>query len=152
MSLLPEEVAVRFTPEYIEEYGSTGRSAIWLYLLNRYSVSGIFRTLFGYGFGTVAYLNEYNHLVAHNMWIEHLLAVGAIGLLIFVCMQAAYFAAAWRSKEIFVISAYTGYLVMMLSLTLLSYKPIWNCMIMILIISNYHKRQLLLRGEGNSER
>ncbi len=147
LSILPEEVAKRYTSEYIEEYGSTGRTEIWKYLINRFVQSDVFRTLFGYGFGTVAYLNEYNHLVAHNLWIEHLLAVGAIGEILFVLMQVSYIRAAWRTKDIFIFSAYAGYLIMMLSLSLLCYKPIWNCMMMILIISRHHNMQTVYKRE-----
>lgn len=153
LMLLPEEVAVRFTPDYIEEHGSTGRAAIWSYLLNRFVHASVFRTLFGYGFGTVAYLNEYNHLVAHNMWIEHLLAVGVVGEILFISMQIAFFRAAWKTGDVFIISAYAGYLVMMMSLTLLSYKPIWNCMMMILIIARTYRMQSETEhgGENNGK-
>lgn len=147
LSLLPESVAIRFTPEYIAEHGSTGRSEIWAYLLGRFRDSNVFRTLFGYGFGTVAYLNEYNHLVAHNLWIEHLLAVGVIGECLFVAMQIAYIRAAWKTHDAYIISAYAGYLIMMMSLSLLTYKPVWNCMIMILIVSRYHKNNMAVSGE-----
>jgi hypothetical protein len=147
LSLLPESVAVRFTPEYIAEHGSTGRSEIWKYLLGRFRDSTVFRTLFGYGFGTVAYLNEYNHLVAHNLWIEHLLAVGVIGECIFVTMQMTFIRGAWKTHDAYVISAYAGYLIMMMSLSLLTYKPVWNCMIMILIVSRYHRNSKALSAE-----
>ena len=151
LALLPEEIAVRYTSEYIETYGNTGRTEIWKYLLNRFAESNLFRTLFGYGFGTVAYLNEYNHLVAHNMWIEHLLAVGVIGEILFISMQASYLRAAWKSKDVFVICTYVGYLIMMLSLTLLCYKPIWNCMIMILIISRHRNAEKTREAEGSAK-
>ena len=141
LALLPESVAVRFSPEYIAEHGSTGRSEIWSYLLGRFRDSSVPRMLFGYGFGTVAYLNEYNHLVAHNLWIEHLLAVGILGEILFVSMQLSFIKAAWKTQDSFVISGYTGYLIMMMSLSLLTYKPIWNCMIMILIVSRYHRNR-----------
>jgi hypothetical protein len=147
LSLLPESVAVRFTPEYIAEHGSTGRAQIWSYLLGRFNDSNLFRMLFGYGFGTVAYLNEYNHLVAHNLWIEHLLAVGVLGECLFVAMQIAFIWASWKTHDAFIISAYVGYLIMMMSLSLLTYKPIWNCMTMILIISRYHRNMQAVSGE-----
>ena len=142
LSLLPESVAIRFTPEYIQEHGSTGRSEIWKYLLDLFGNSSIPRMLFGYGFGTVFYINEYNHLQAHNLWIEHLLAVGILGECVFMAMLAAYIKGAWKTKDDLIIGAYAGYLIMMLSLSLMTYKPIWNCMIMILIISRSKDRAL----------
>ena len=150
LSFLPESVAVRFTPEYIQEHGSTGRSEIWKYLLSRFRDSSIPRMLFGYGFGAVSYINEYNHLLAHNLWIEHLLAVGILGECVFVAMQAAFLKGAWKTRDSFIIGAYAGYLIMMLSLSLLSYKPIWNCMIMILIISRAKSGALENREECDS--
>ena len=122
-----------------------------LFKTKRNYKDSVFRMLFGYGFGTVAYINEYNHLVAHNLWIEHLLAVGIIGELLFVAMQIAFIRAAWKTKDIFIISGYAGYLVMMLTLSLLSYKPIWNCMIMILIISRAHGRSREKSEERKSD-
>ena len=151
LSLLPEGVAERFTLEYIQENGSTGRTEIWAYLLSKFVNSSVLRMLFGYGFGTVAYINEYNHLVAHNLWIEHLLAVGIIGEFLFIAMQVAFIRAAWKTNDIFIISAYAGYLVMMLSLSLLCYKPVWNCMTMILIISRAQNRSLEKRENREND-
>lgn len=141
LSLLPEEVAERFSLEYIAENGNTGRSAIWSYLLHRYANSSVFRMLFGYGYGTVVLVNEYNHLVAHNLWIDHLIMGGLFGELIFVGMQLTFVRAAWKSRDIFVIGSYTGYLIMMLTLSLLSYKPVWNCMMMIMIITRCQQNE-----------
>ena len=142
LSLLPEEVGERFSLEYIAENGSTGRSAIWVYLLNRYMNSDIFRMLFGYGYATVVLVNEYNHLVAHNLWIDHLIMGGLFGELIFLAMQFTFIRAAWKSKDVFLIGSYVGYLIMMLTLSLLSYKPVWNCMMMIMIITRYQRNKL----------
>ena len=149
LSLLPETVAERFSLDYIVENGSTGRSAIWKYLLNRYINSNIFRMLFGYGYSTVVLVNEYNHLVAHNLWIDHLIMGGLFGELIFLSMQFTFLKAAWKSKDIFFIGSYIGYLIMMMTLSLLSYKPIWNCMIMIMIITRYQRNNLEMGGSSS---
>lgn len=139
LSLLPAQVAERFSPEYIADHGNTGRSDIWQYLLLRYRHSTTFRTLFGYGYGMVVVVNEFNHLVAHNLWLDHLIMGGLFGEMIFLGMQFVFFKAAWQSKDVFLLGCYVGFLVMMMTLTLLTYKPVFNCMIMIMIIDRYQK-------------
>ena len=141
LSLLPESVSERFSVEYIAEHGNTGRSEIWKHLIGKFKNADLFRTLFGHGYATVVYVNEYNHLVAHNLWLDHLIMVGVVGELIFVSMQCIYVTTAWKSGDPFILGSYVGYLIMMLTLSLLSYKPIWNCMMMIMIINNYQIRQ-----------
>lgn len=141
LSLLPESVSERFSVEYIAEHGNTGRSEIWRHLIRKFKNADLFRTLFGHGYATVVHVNEYNHLVAHNLWLDHLIMVGIVGELIFITMQCIYVMAAWRSGDPFILGSYFGYLIMMLTLSLLSYKPIWNCMMMIMIINNYQTRQ-----------
>lgn len=141
LSLLPESVSQRFSLEYIAKHGNTGRSEIWRHLIRKFKNADLFRTLFGHGYATVVIVNEYNHLVAHNLWLDHLIMVGVIGELIFVAMQCIYVSAAWRSGDPFILGSYVGYLIMMMTLSLLSYKPIWNCMMMIMIITNYQMRQ-----------
>ena len=101
----------------------------------------LFRTLFGHGYATVVIVNEYNHLVAHNLWLDHLIMVGIIGEIVFLAMQFTYIRAAWKSEDPFFLISYIGYLIMMLTLSPLTYKPIWNCMTMIMIMSNYQSRK-----------
>lgn len=141
LTLLPESVAERYSVDYIMAHGNTGRSEIWKYLLGRFLRADLFRTLFGHGYSTVVIVNEYNHLVAHNLWIDHLIMVGAVGELIFISMQLLYVRAAWKSGDPFLLGSYVGYLVMMMTLSLMSYKPIWNCMIMIMIIHDFEARK-----------
>ena len=131
LTLLPESVSQRFSVEYIKEKGNTGRTEIWAYLINR----------FVHGYATVVIVNEYNHLVAHNLWLDHLIMVGIIGEIVFLAMQFTYIRAAWKSEDPFFLISYIGYLIMMLTLSPLTYKPIWNCMTMIMIMSNYQSRK-----------
>lgn len=152
LALLPEAVGKRFSLEYIAQYGNTGRSAIWSYLLQRFSESSILRMFFGYGYGTVVLVNEYNHLVAHNLWLDHLIMGGLVGEVVFVGMQVTFFRAVWKSKDIILIGSYVGYLIMMMLLSLLSYKPFWNCMMMIMIVSRYQQNQAVqTKSEVNHE-
>ena len=139
MDLLPATVAVRFTSDYIDAHTTTGRGDIWLYLLQVYADSSVFRQLMGFGYGVTPLVNQmgglFNGLAAHNLWIEHLIIGGLIGEVLFNIMIFSYIKAAFRTKDIFVIGSYIGFLIMMMSLSLLSYKPIWNCMMMIMIIT-----------------
>lgn len=141
LTLLPESVAERYSVDYIMAHGNTGRSEIWNYLIKRFLQADLFRTLFGHGYSTVVIVNEYNHLVAHNLWIDHLIMVGVVGELIFLSMQFLYVRAAWKSGDSFLVGSYIGYLIMMMTLSLMSYKPIWNCMIMIMIIHDFEARK-----------
>lgn len=138
ISVLPESVAVRFSLNYISKHGATGRISIWLYLLRVFNDSDLFRQLFGYGYGTVGILTQaggFWGMPAHNLWLDHLISGGICGEIVFVIMHIRYICAAWKTKDIFVIGSYVGFLIMMMSLSLISYKPIWNCMMMIMIIA-----------------
>lgn len=135
LALLPNEVAIRFSIDYLAENGTTSRANIWRHLLEVYANSSIMRQLFGYGYLTAATINQYNGLVAHNIWIDHLIGSGLIGMIIFTYMQYEFLEAAIKTNDDFLIGSYIGYLIMCMSLSLVSYKPIWNCMIMILIVT-----------------
>ena len=152
MNLLPESVSERFSLSYILQHGFTGRFAIWRYLIHRFYQANIFRSLFGFGFGTTAYVNEYNYLVAHNLFLDHLIMGGMVGLLLFLCLQLTFFLNAWRTKDIFVIAAYVGYLVMMCSLSIYYYKPLFNAMIMICLIRQNQMDPYIVddRSDGGS--
>lgn len=140
LSLLPPAIAQRFSIDYLMRHGSTGRTDIWRYLLRLFRESDIFHTFFGYGYAMVAYINRMNHLVAHNLWIEHLLMGGIIDELIFCSMLILFGYKAWKTRDVTIIGTYAGLLCMMMSLSFLCYKPLWNCMMMIMIMNQYIRR------------
>ena len=134
MSLLPTDVAIRFSADYIANYRGTNRNILWAAILRIYNEGPFFRKLFGYGYGTVPTVNTFNHLVAHNLWIDHLISGGAIGVVILTYMHIVFVVEAWRQKNAVIFSSYMGYLTMCMTLSLTNYKPLWNCMMMIMIL------------------
>lgn len=151
ISLLPTEVAVRFTYDYIADYRGTNRNVLWRNIIDIYSNSNMFRKIFGNGYGTVPTVNTFNHLVAHNLWLDHLLSGGLIGLVVLIIMQITFIREAWKQKDPVIFSAYVGYLTMCMTLSLTNYKPLWNCMMMIMIrqiaIQNSEKEIATKKGD-----
>lgn len=151
IAFLPQGVALRFSREYLQTHATTGRTDIWKYLLQVFAESSIPRQLFGYGFGATSAVNHmggtFAGLPAHNLWIDHLIMGGIVGEIIFVIMIYLYVRAALKSKDVFLIGSYTGFLIMMMSLSLISYKPIWNCMMMIMIVTRNNE----MTGMGNMD-
>ena len=80
ISLLPDEVAIRFTSDYIVNYRGTNRNVLWANIIEIYQSSSAFRKIFGNGYGTVPTVNTFNHLVAHNLWLDHLISGGIIAV------------------------------------------------------------------------
>lgn len=148
LSLLPQEVAERFSGEYIANYKGLNRNALWKRLLVIFYDGNLFRRLFGYGYGTVAAVNSFNHMVAHNMWLEHLISGGYIGVVILTYMFAVFGIEAWKNKNAIVFASYMGYLMMCVTLSITNYKPLWNSMMMIMISYNVRTDENLSeRGE-----
>lgn len=130
-------ITERFTVDYFIKHGTTGRTDIWLYLLNKYKNAGIFRHIIGFGYGTSALLNDMpahsrDH-VAHNLYIDNLVCAGLLGLAAQLIFQFNCFKTAVKSGRKTAVCTYAAYIAMCLSLSLTSYKPIWALVIMLLI-------------------
>lgn len=132
--LVPGEVFERFTLSYLRKKGTTGRVKIWKYLLELFWNASPFHQIFGHGYGTTVYLNRASKHVAHNLYIDNLISIGLIGLLIQISMQILFLKALYRMKQYTLLATYCGYITMCLSLSLTSYKPIWNLMLMTMMI------------------
>lgn len=132
---LPGVVFERFTPSYLIRKGTTGRTKIWAHLWTKFIKSSTFRQMFGYGYGTTTILNELNHRVAHNLYLDNLITVGIIGVMTQVLLQISYFVWLLRNKQTILASIYFGYIAMCFSLSLTSYKPMWNVMLLTAILS-----------------
>ena len=141
LGLISPAVAQRYTIEYIWNYSGTNRPQLWLHLLAIYRQSSLFRQIFGYGAETVYIVNTLTNQVAHNLWLDHLIGTGLVGLVIFSGMQICYLKEALKSKDVVLISSYIGFLTMCFTLSLVSYKPIWNCMMMIMIASRIRVKE-----------
>ena len=140
--LVAPEMLQRYTIEYIENYRGINRTDLWFTLLDVYKNSSFFRQLFGYGVNTVIHVEWLSHHVAHNLWLELLIANGLIGLIALCFMQVTFLKVAFKTKNLILISTYIGLLVMCFTLSLVSYKPIWNIMIMIMISEQIRCRKL----------
>lgn len=140
LSLLPEEIAVRFTADYIANYKGTNRSDLWIEILKIFKEGSLGRQLLGYGYGTVPSVNTFNHLVAHNLWIEHLISGGVIGVIIMSLMHITFLLEAWKNKNAVIFASYAGYLTMCMTLSLTNYKPLWNAIMMIMILHNVNNK------------
>lgn len=156
IKILPDEVAYRFTIEYLLEKGTIGRTATWKTLLQHYKSDNLGRLLFGHGYGTTPLLNTYNHMVAHNLYIDNLMTLGAVGCLLQIAMQLQTLYILFKQKNVpYLGLVFVGYMVMCMSLSLLAYKPIWNMMLMALIFTkhnskkDFHHSELLFKQKVN---
>lgn len=134
MAQLPESVAERFSWDYIAQHGTTGRSRIWRYLWAHFCEDTMGRMFFGHGYGTCSVVNQLNHLVAHNLYLDNLITLGIIGLTLQVLTQLCILWTLARQKATVMLGTYLGLLAMCLSLSLVAYKPIWNIMLFSLIL------------------
>lgn len=131
---MPEQVAQRYSWDYIAEKGSTGRTKIWNFLLHHYSNSSIPRMLFGHGYGSTPLINTLNNRVAHNLYLDNLITLGIMGLLLQLLLQGTVLLILFRSKERILFCAYIGMICMSLSMSLTSYKPIWNIILLAFVL------------------
>lgn len=134
LEYLPESVSVRFSWEYLEEKGTTGRGKVWAYLLEVFQESGMPRMLFGHGYGTTVVVNELNHHVAHNLYLDNLITLGIVGVGLQIASQGTVLYIFHKHKKYELMGAYVGMMGMCLSLSLTASKPLWNMMLIALTL------------------
>lgn len=134
LNFLPEEIVMRYNLASVIASGGTGRTEIWNVVRDQYSNFSILNKLFGGGAGTVKIFTGGE--VAHNLWLESLIEIGLVGSVVFIVFYFIFLKKAYRMKEYVVTASLFGYILMSLSLSLYSYKPIWNIMLLILILKN----------------
>lgn len=137
LSLLPEEIAIRYSTDYIGENNTTGRLDIWSTLLTRFFNDTSFSILFGKGIGTSSDYNTLNGLVAHNAFIDMLIGTGFVGVIFYIGMFVSSIKRAWKTQNYMILLTLLGYIVMMMSLSLVAFKPIFNALLMINIVEKY---------------
>lgn len=125
-SILPEDVARRFSLDYIEEHGSTSRTDIWEALLTRFFNDDLLSQLFGKGIGTTVAYNTYGDYVAHNLFIEILIGTGFVGLLFYIILLISMLKKAWKSENYIVFAVLCGFIIISMTLSTTTYKPIFN--------------------------
>lgn len=153
LRFLNPKVLERFSPDYVEENGTTGRKDIWIYLINLFLQSPPLREIFGHGAGVTAFVNRMNSRmaghVAHNLWVDELITGGAIGLLLLVLIHAVFMCTAVKCRDVYTTAAFAGFLIMCLNLSITSYKPMWNCMILIMLINKSYKKRMNIGAAYN---
>ena len=132
-SAIPDSVLERYSSSYIDQHGSAGRLETWRSLLTHYEGDNIFRLIFGHGYGTTRLYNAHNGNVAHNLYIDNLISLGIVGCVLTIVQQIVVLTVLIRSRRPTVALAYIGYIVMCLSLSLTSYLPMWNIILLTLI-------------------
>jgi O-antigen ligase len=138
IGMLPENVAQRYDISYTMNDKAAGREVIWTSIIGNFKQSPVFNQFFGWGAGTIQYFNS-SGAVAHNVWIESLMEIGVIGTFILFGFYFVYFIKACKIREYVIASTFIGYMIMGLSMSLISYKPIWNILLFILILKNNKK-------------
>lgn len=137
-SLLPSEVASRFTTQAIKESNGTGRYDLWKDALNAWNNSTLFRQILGYGTAAirkVTYLFPFHrHNVLHNVFIENLVEIGAIGLAAYVIQILSFWGVALKTKNLFSVAILAGMLVLSLSTSIYAFKPYWNIMLYVVCV------------------
>ena len=134
LGLLPESVSMRFTLEYLEEKGTTGRSKTWAFLWEHFKNSNMLRMLFGNGYGTTSLINEIKHRVAHNLYLDNLITLGIVGVLLQLTSQGTVLHIFRKHRKYELMGAFIGMMGMCLSLSLTASKPIWNMMLIALAL------------------
>lgn len=147
LSVLPEEVAQRFSLEFLREENGSVRIEIWKALLNRFFGDNFFRIMFGQGIGTSGIYNPYDYHVAHNVFIDILVGTGIIGVSAYTAIYALMFKKAWKSENYPMVVILVGFLVMCMSLSLIAYKPIFNAFLFIEIFSRTYNRKRVTDGD-----
>jgi len=133
IQMLPQTVADRFSLSAVLTDRGTGRTVLWANIMDAFRSSSFFRKSFGYGIG-MSTAFTWNHLMAHNLWLEYLIGIGFVGTLIALCFYIRLAAVCWKRNENIVLATLMGYMMMSMSLSTMAYKPIWNITLLILLL------------------
>lgn len=140
LQILPPEISMRFSLQYITTYGTSDRAEIWSFMLNKFFGGDIFHMLFGYGIGTSSIFNTMDRHVAHNAFIDIMIGTGIFGVIFYVLLLKHALKLALRSKNYEFFICMIGFIMLSMSLSLITYKPIFNCIMMSSIIGVSRER------------
>lgn len=135
INILPENISTRFSLKYTIADGGAGRFNYWKRAIDIYKESSLFNQVFGYGAATIKHVTGF---VAHNLWIEILLDLGLLGVIVTVIFYLNYIKLSLKEKNTYYASVFIGYIIMSIALSLTTFKPQWN--LMMLIFLNSKKR------------
>lgn len=140
MPRLDTMLSERFTIEYLREKGTIGRYEIWQYLLDKFVKAGPFRQIFGFGYGTTKLVNDMEgsmgEKVAHNLYIDNLITLGILGAVSTIGLHISCLRTGKRKDAPLLTCVMIGFITMCMSMSLVSYKPMWAVMMLLLIAQN----------------
>jgi len=136
-NMLPVELRERFIPtdgRFID--GADNRFEIWDSILDSFAAFPLANQLFGMGVGTVRHF-ALEGQVGHNIWLDSLIETGLFGTVFLFVFYFSFFKKAYTLKNHVVASSFFGYMILAMSLSLYRYRPLWNILLLILIIKNH---------------
>ena len=135
-SFMDVDIIERFTVNDVAKSGGTGRMQIWEFYMDYYKNSNLVQKMFGHGLGSLSAI----YRVAHNTWIDVLIGNGLIGLLLFITFFSKNLINTIKRKDELLIAQIVAIVVLTMSLSLLSYKPIWALFALISITLSKDKK------------
>lgn len=136
LPMIDSDILSRFSLAYIRVNGTTNRFHIWESLFYRYQEADILKKIFGHGYGTCPLLSYDGMHAAHNVYIDNLLTIGIVGVFLQIGFQISGLKTAMKNHSYYYVSLLCGMICMCMSLSLLSYKPLWSVIMMIIIEAN----------------
>lgn len=140
--ILPQEVLSRFYLQEIISSQGTGRYNIWHDYLQIFINSDVLRQFIGYGNSTLPTLANikilFKNAIAHNIFIEHLIGIGIIGLFLYLFTLWQFIKVTLKQKNIFALSVLVGMIVLTFSTSFFG-KAYWNILLYIICFKNLNK-------------
>jgi hypothetical protein len=135
LNMLPDSVSQRYDISFTKNDGGANRFEIWNAILSSYQNLPLINQVIGTGAGTIRHFNYFG-TVGHNIWIESLIEIGIVGTVILFIFYFMHLLKAYIMRENVVSASIVGYLIMTMSMSLYSYKPIWNIILLVMLLKN----------------
>lgn len=135
LTIVSEDMLARYDISVITTSGGVHRIETWQNALNIFKNSSIGRMLVGYGAGcTSPMLRQFGYFprAMHNVFIQHLLEEGIIGLIIYLSFVFSFLIPCIRNKKFFELSVLIGMILLSLTTNIVKFKPYWNIQIFII--------------------
>lgn len=130
ISLLPDSVAKRFVLSGILATGGTGRTDLWLSLLNNLFSSPL-AFIFGHGYNAAL---DYLGIASHNYFLDVLYNGGVVCLIILIVFYWKLFSASNRNGNIYAQAIFVGYLTMSLSVSVGNNMFFWTGIVFVMLL------------------
>lgn len=136
-SFLPAPVQQRLSIKNIVKYNGSERFQIWSEGIEMFFRYPLRSKLVGTGTATVrrafAQYGYFRGHVMHNMFLETLVELGAVGFAFYSAAIGAFSISALRFKDKFAVAVMATMVVLSLSLSIYTFKPYFNIMLFIVI-------------------